>query len=128
MEQGRMTLELKGHIPSKANCYRRNAKSGMRISVAAKAQLDALGFQINAQWHGKTPLVHPEIRVTFRFANAAQDRDNALKSLLDLLQTCGVIENDNVRKFNGTVVIEPAVITLPTREGVTVDITEAART
>jgi len=113
LEDGAIRLELRGHIPAKANRYRigwRGGKAGLRLDDGVNRELAGLGFQINAQWAGKPPLSHPEVRICFHLASSGRDRDNALKSLLDLLQQCGVIRNDNVANFNGRVILEPAVI------------------
>jgi Holliday junction resolvase RusA-like endonuclease len=117
-----MRLELEGHVPSKANQWARG-KRGTYIPPGTALELQALQFQLNAQWSGKRPMVHPDICIEFHLKNPLQDRDGALKSILDLLQAAGVIHNDNIKFCNGWLHIAPAVISQD--EKVIIELAEA---
>lgn len=116
------TLALSGHIPSKANSLLRRAGKGrgLRINPQAKSEIEWLVLQANQQRPANAPFIHPEVTISFRFRNAAQDRDNAEKTILDVLQTARILANDNVRKFNGWVHKAPAEIT--ENEGVVISL------
>lgn len=106
-------LQLTGHVPSKANSYVRRSGQGkgLRLKERAAADIRSLAYQLNVQWAGKRPLEHPEVMMYFYTRNGSQDRDNQVKTVLDLLQSQGVIVNDNARHFNGWLHIAPTVIT-----------------
>ena len=72
--------------------------------------IQALEFQLNVQWGGKQPLIHPDITIYLHLKNPLQDKDGAQKTILDLLQKVGVIKNDNIKFCNGWLHIAPAVI------------------
>ena len=73
-------------------------------------EIAALQLQLNAQWHQREALEHPEVTVRFTLTNDGQDRDGALKTTLDTLQAAGVIKNDNIRHCNGWLHIAPAIV------------------
>ena len=104
-------LELTGHVPSKANNYRVGRGKAFYMRSVVLSEIGSLAYQLNVQWAGKRPLEHPEVTLYFHTENASQDRDNQVKTILDLLQAQGVIVNDNSRHFNGWLHIAPTVIT-----------------
>lgn len=114
------TLFLRGHIPSKANCYLPRAGKGrkLRLNPQAKSEIEWLIIQANQQRPREAPFEHPMVTLCFRFKNPAQDRDNAEKTILDVLQEARIISNDNVRHFNGWIHKAPAE--LGDQEGVTI--------
>jgi len=113
-------LTLQGPIPNKKNLWK-IGKGGMYLDSAVKAQIEALTWQAKSQWK-RAPAVHPDMDVEFFVKDGRSDRDNKLGCLLDVLQEAGVLKNDNVANFNGTLVVHPAVI--GSKEGVIVDILE----
>ena len=57
-------------------------------------------------------LLHPDIGVYFYvdMAGAALDKDGVWTTVLDCLKKVGLIQDDSIKKFNGTVVLHPANI------------------
>lgn len=116
----RYRIMLKGHTPSKKNLYRRSGDGRMFLDHKVKRQIDHLIAQASEQWCGSA-IEHPNVWVTFFVRDARGDRDNKWSTISDVLQKAGVIVNDNVARFNGRVVIQPAVIDAA-EEGVVIDI------
>lgn len=48
--------------------------------------------------------------IQFFTRDRRRDRDNLLTTVLDCLREAGVIANDNIKSFNGSVILLPAVI------------------
>lgn len=112
-------IELFGSVPSKKNLYGRGKNGALFLDKEVKAKINQLIMQAKAQWK-QPPLEHPDMDVEFYVLDRRSDRDNKLGCLLDVLQEAGVIAKDNVARFNGTLVILPAIV--GTREGVVVDL------
>ncbi len=105
----RKTLRLVGHCPAKKNLWTMG-KRGMYINQAVRSEIDWITLQARQQWGQRPPVEHPAVVVTFYVRNRISDRDNKLTTILDCLRAAGVIVNDNTKRFNGPVVIEPAVV------------------
>lgn len=106
------TITLNGHCPSKANRYRvayRGGTPGIRIDSQTASEISFLQLQANQQ-RPEVPHVHPELRIRFWQRSGFQDRDNKLKTILDILTQARIIANDNVNTFNGRLVVEPSVL------------------
>lgn len=73
------------------------------------ALIDALTAQAEAQWKHE-PVIHPNVMVCFNVSSRRQDRDNMLTTILDCLRKAGVIKDDNIAQFNGTITVHPAVV------------------
>ena len=116
-------LDLTGHVPSKKNLWRPKPGGGVRLDSSARCAISALVTQAAYSWRslGRTPLEHPNLTVRFYVANKRGDRDNKLSCLLDVLQEAGVIRNDNIAHFNGTITLLPAIVAK--EEKVTIEIT-----
>lgn len=108
-------IELRGPVPSKKNLYRRGKNGALFLNREVKDKIEILIMQARQQWK-RPPLEHPDMDVEFYVLDRRSDRDNKLGCLLDVLQEAGVIAKDNIAKFNGTVVILPAIV--GDREGV----------
>jgi Holliday junction resolvase RusA-like endonuclease len=78
-------------------------------TARTSALIDALTAQAQAQWKHE-PVTHPNVYVEFHVRDRRRDRDNLLTTVLDCLREAGVIVNDNIAQFNGTVVLLPAVM------------------
>jgi hypothetical protein len=127
-------LRLVGQIPSKKNMYRRvtvRGKPALALSDRAVALMDPHRLQLQSLWK-LPPVEHPDVVIKLGISNDASDRDGVLVSLLDLLQPrvisghlvfAGVIQNDNVRRFNGVLTILPADICPPGSEFVEIWLT-----
>lgn len=118
-----MTLELIGHVPSKKNQWHPRPGGGVRLDKKAQVAISALVTQATYKWRlqlGRKPLEHPQFAVQFYVANQRGDRDNKLSCLLDVLQQAGVIRNDNIAHFNGTITLLPAIVAR--EEKVTIEI------
>lgn len=102
-------LLLRGHCPSKKNLWRRGKTGRMFLDADVKQAIDILTAQARAQWPD-APVTHPDIRIQFFIRDQRPDRDNKLTTVLDCLRDAGVIHNDNIAKFNGTLILLPAVI------------------
>lgn len=101
----RMTLW--GHCPSKKNLWSPRASGGMRLIPEVRAQIDILTTQALFQWKSSGPVEHPELTVTFFVAAARQDQDGQYTTILDCLQSAGVLVNDNWARNNGRKILEP---------------------
>lgn len=107
-------ITLDGACPSKKNLYRRGRSGGLYLDRDVKAKLDFLTFQAARQWP-EAPVIHPDVDIQFYVLDQRTDRDNRLGALLDCLQKAGVIKNDNIKNFNGTVTILPAILAVRER-------------
>ena len=119
-------LTLKGHIPAKKNLMnpgvnRRTGKLMFFADEEVKAQIEALVLQAKQQWQ-RIPAIDPDVDVELFVTHQGADRDNKLTTILDVLRDAGVIANDNIKQFNGTVVILPALVGKV--EGVVIDVSE----
>lgn len=103
-----ISLTLKGHVPSKKNAWKRG-RSRMYLDGIVSAQINSLIRQASSLWR-QDPAIHPDMWVKFYVRDKRPDRDNKLTCLLDCLASAGVIENDNIKRFNGTVTLLPAVV------------------
>lgn len=118
-----IVIEFRGRVPSKKNRYSpRKDKPGFFKDSKLQAELDRLAMQIPGQYRD-LKLESPIVDFFFCYVKANWDRDNAAQALTDLLVEYGVLANDNIRRFNGTVTIHPAV--LSDYDGVTVAIRPA---
>ena len=93
----------------------------MFLDQDVKSKIDWLILQARRQWN-RPALEHPDVDVEFFVLDRASDRDNKLGCILDVLQEAGVLVNDNISRFNGTLVVHPAVV--GAHEGVIIDISE----
>ena len=103
------TLVLHGFVPCKKNLWKRGKGGRTYIDSETKALIDALTLQAQNQWIGG-PVTHSDMRVRFYTRDRRRDRDNMLTTILDCPREAGVIVNDNIAQFNGTLAILPAVI------------------
>ena len=62
-----------------------------------------------AQWKHE-PVTHSRMSIQFFARDRRRDRDNLLTTVLDCLREAGVIVNDNIKSFNGALILLPAVI------------------
>ena len=118
-------LNLVGPVPNKKNLWRPRKGGGMFLDSSVKADIDALILQAKFQWKGPR-VEHPEVWIKFFVLDQRSDRDNKLGCILDVLQEAGVIYRDNIARFNGLMVILPAVV--GKQEGVIIDLEERQRT
>ncbi len=102
------TITLLGHCPSKKNLWQMGKSGRMFIKKNVKDAIDALTRQAASQWPDR-PVKHPDVEVTFYVRDARPDRDNKLTTVLDCLRDAKVIKNDNIKSFNGTLVVRPAI-------------------
>lgn len=81
-----------GTIPSKSNSY----KIGHRGLYKTKALTEyENNFYIQCKRRNKTILGYFELELKVYYPNQKSDLDGALKAVLDCLQKCKVIQNDN---------------------------------
>ena len=89
--------EIKGTAPSKSNCYK-IVKLGNRCGMAKQKNLYDYEKSFLTQM---SQYDYDIIEGNFKFEidvcypNRRSDLDNSLKVVLDCLQKCGVIRNDN---------------------------------
>ena len=116
-----MTLVLRGHCPSKKNLWRRGRGGHTYIDSETQTLIDALTIQAEEQWK-REPVKHPGMRVQFFVASRRQDRDNMLTTILDCLKKAGVIEDDNIARFNGVLTLLPALLVFEEDERTVVEV------
>lgn len=110
-----ITLILQGHAPGKKNQLRFGSGRAYREQDVVVA-IEKLQTQAWIQWrqaHAPAeaqPIEHPELTVRFYVYDRASDRDNKLTTILDLLQKAGVLVNDNIKRLNSRIIIEPAIV------------------
>lgn len=89
------TALLTGDMPSKKNAWKRTRTGSVYIDSGMRSQLDDFLWQLRgAKRVVSVPLRGPlSLSVTFT-AGARKDLDNMTTTLMDLLQSAGIIEND----------------------------------
>jgi hypothetical protein len=109
MNQPTITIQFRGHPPSKKNLYSpRKDRPGMFKNAALRTALDRLAIQIPSDARD-LKLENPDIGVYFYYTKANWDRTNAWQTIEDLLVEYGVLSDDNIRRNNGTITIHPAI-------------------
>ena len=86
-----------GNPPSKSNCYKIvafNDHASLAKTPALKQYEKDFYIQCN-QYRDKNIDGYFEFRVKVFYQSQRQDLDNAMKILLDCLQSCNAIKNDN---------------------------------
>lgn len=103
-------LVLHGHCPSKKNGYGVGA-GGHSVVLPAemRKQIETLTLQAMFQWKLGAPVEHADLTFQFFVHQARRDRDGILVTVLDCLQAAGVLVNDNLKRSNGRMVLEPAI-------------------
>ncbi len=104
-----VTLILWGHCPSKKNLWAPSATGGMFLDPEVKNRIAVLTTQILFQWK-YPPVEHPDITMKFFVKDQRRDRDGILVTIMDCLQSAGVLVNDNCAHCNGRLVLEPCQI------------------
>jgi len=107
-----ISIEFAGRPPSKKNSQvDRISKAGRHCrtySVEARKGIDDLILQIPAPYRDMK-LEHPDVVFEVWCPDGRGDRDNFLVDVTDALKAVGVIRNDSIAAFNGTITIRPAV-------------------
>lgn len=83
---------ITGICPSKSNCYRIGHKG--LFKTKALTTYENL-FYIQCSERGRNVEGYFELMLDVYYPNQRADLDNSLKIVLDCLQKCGVIKNDN---------------------------------
>lgn len=88
-------MTIQGHVPSKSNCYKIVTIAG-HASLAKQNPLKEYEklFYLQCPCRGAMIGGYFSIEIKVFHENNRPDLDNAMKILLDCLQTCKVIKND----------------------------------
>ncbi len=104
-------ITIPGQTPAKSNCYRiitRNGHGSLAKQSKLKEYEEAFFWRCSLRGSKERPLISVPFRIAIKvfFRTKANDIDNSLKIVLDILQhRCHAIKNDNlcaeifVRKF-----------------------------
>lgn len=90
-------FSLTGEMPSKKNAWKRAKDGRVFIPADMKKEIDGFLWQIKSQRDaGEKPIIGDVVILTdFFMKNPAQrDGDNMHTTVLDMLQSAGIIEND----------------------------------
>jgi Holliday junction resolvase RusA-like endonuclease len=97
---------IKGKTPSKSNCYRVITINGHSSLGKTKAMKDyEAQFFMQCTLRGQMITRKFKLSADVYYPSNRSDIDNSLKAILDCLQSCKVIKNDNqcvelsIRKF-----------------------------
>ena len=102
-------IVLYGAPFSKKNRYMpRKDKPGFFKGSRLEDQINRMSLQITGEMRD-LKLRHPDVTVEMHSPHGRFDRDNFLTALLDILVNMGVIVDDNVSNFNGTMTVLPCV-------------------
>lgn len=98
-----ISLMLYGTCPSKKNAWRRPASGGKSyLPEQVQADIDALIIQAKAKRHRldlkSIAGMKLWVGVVFYIKKPKPDTDNEFTTLLDVLQSAGIIENDRLVK------------------------------
>ena len=107
-EDGTITLTLVGPFSSKKN-KRRGTGKHSHYPPNIKAEIQSIELQARCDWGYRKPLKHPVMSYQFVTPVLSKDRDGLWTTVLDCLKNAGVIVDDSIRYFNGTVVQHPAI-------------------
>jgi Holliday junction resolvase RusA-like endonuclease len=100
---------LQDHVPCKKNLWKRDKGGRTYIDSETQALIDALTVQAKPHWKHER-VTHPRMSIQFFARDRRRDRDNLLTTVLDCLREAGVIVNDNIKSFNGALILLAAVI------------------
>ena len=87
-----------GQVPSKSNTYKIVKVDGharLKESTAARLYETSFYLQVGAAYKNLNIQGLFELEIRVYFTSKAHDLDNSLKIVLDCLQTCKAIKNDN---------------------------------
>ena len=91
----RYDMTIRGHVPSKSNCYKIITIAGHASLAKTKALREyEKAFFIQCRHRNATIGGWFSLEVRVFHENNRPDLDNAMKILLDCLQACKVIRND----------------------------------
>jgi Holliday junction resolvase RusA-like endonuclease len=91
-----ITETIHGTPPSKSNCYKIVTINGKSTLAKSKALTGyEKNFFIQCRNRGKGIDQYFQVFGKVFYPNQRADLDNSLKVILDCLQKCGVIKNDN---------------------------------
>lgn len=115
-----VSLRLEGDVPSKKNARKvRYGQAKAYLPGPVQAEIDALLLLAKSQRHklDLASIAGSKLHVTAHFIGPKEHRDldNVFTTLLDILQTAGIIENDKlVRSFSvsETVALEKPSVTV----------------
>ena len=88
------TETIYGNTPSKSNCYRIGYK-GLYKTPALKKYEDSFFMQLSGNLRNKLITGYFELYIDVYYPSGRADLDNSLKCVLDCLQKCKAIKNDN---------------------------------
>lgn len=91
-----MKVTIYGNVPSKSNGYKVGVINGRGMMYKSKALKQyEKDFYIQCPIRGKMLLGWLEFRIDVYYPSNRSDLDNSLKIVLDCLQACKAIKNDN---------------------------------
>lgn len=124
-------IEFDSWIPSKKDKLRPRSTAkggrGLQYKMGVSKAIGDLELQARMQWGDRAAVRHPELSFWLTLPEA-QDRDNAVTTLLDALVKARVLAGDAVRDLNGLLTIHPATTVEPgalTQAVVRIDFEEA---
>jgi len=103
--------------------YRRSRNGRMHLDKEVRASLDLLVAQARAQWNGP-PVEHPIYELQLYVRDQRRDKNNLSQTIIDVLQSAGVIVGDTIKRFNNKETILPAIVDEQERAVVTLKWTE----
>ena len=86
-------IEVEGNIPSKKNMVRHRYGGGGMYDKSVRSEIDYITHQIKNDWDNNQ-ILGPVRVFTEIVCGGRQDADNIHTTLLDCLQSAGVIKND----------------------------------
>lgn len=117
-------LDIRCPVPSKKNLLRPTGtrersvrRTPLVYKKGVREQMTAIEGYIMLGWSkrkgSKAALVHPDVTVEMFVSDVLQDRDGIWTTILDCMKKAGVIVDDSIKYFNGTVSQVPAVTGQP---------------
>lgn len=93
------TATITGHVPCKKN-GKHSWKGRVVIDPKARAEVDALTWQLRAWWGGRDPIDRVEkIEASFLVRSGRSDLDGKYTTIQDCLVDAGVLANDSISRI-----------------------------
>lgn len=94
----KMSLKLFGNIPSKKNSRRLFARGNKLINIPSEKYVEWHDVAVKQIEEQNIPPIKGRVEISAKIwyaNNRRKDNDNTFQSILDLLQDCGIIEDDS---------------------------------